>query len=439
MDGLSTGTHIQGWSYMTTRRSIGPKANVVAAAASAVVWAMVAGCSSQPKPHTQHTWPEDQQPAAQQEQTQPTQTQTDPAHKVDQMEASAGPGAGSADALARKAEAYSRELSPLINQRAAAQSAPTVTPAQPSGVQWMDPAQFRIGGDFSRDALDTAPHANSASVKPVLEVKPPNADKPASPGLAPDLKNSAVADASDGAPHFTDLQVHAAAPTDALADKLSRRVKDYPRDVCAQLEFQLLQFLLDEQSPQMPKLSSLPSEDCEVITALLDGLTNFRNALRADNNMLLSKKIKPILDMAERLRAQADLTIPTIALCTNVVGFGNYDPIDPARFAAGVEHPAVVYCEIANFTSNLNDKQMWETRLTWDMTLYTEQGISVWSDKTQSLSDMSRVRRHDFFVVKKIMLPKNLTIGRYLLKVSLVDTQSNRVSEATVPMVIVAE
>src|SRR3954469_25208480 len=111
MDGLSTGTHIQGWIYMTTRRSIGPKANVVAAAASAVVWAMVAGCSSQPKPHTQHTWPEDQQPAAQQEQTQPTQTQTDPAHKVDQMEASAGPGAGSADALARKAEAYSRELS----------------------------------------------------------------------------------------------------------------------------------------------------------------------------------------------------------------------------------------------------------------------------------------------------------------------------------------
>ena len=94
---------------------------------------------------------------------------------------------------------------------------------------------------------------------------------------------------------------------------------------------------------------------------------------------------------------------------------------------------------MANFASSLNDKQMWETRLTWDMTLYSEQGMSVWSDKTESISDVSRNRRHDFFVRKAITIPHTLPVGRYLLKVSIVDTQSNRVAEATAPVGITAQ
>jgi hypothetical protein len=73
------------------------------------------------------------------------------------------------------------------------------------------------------------------------------------------------------------------------------------------------------------------------------------------------------------------------------------------------------------------------------MTLFTEAGIPVWSDKTETIVDSARVRRHDFFVRKAITIPKNLSIGRYLLKASLVDSQSNRVAEATTPIVIAAQ
>jgi hypothetical protein len=176
-----------------------------------------------------------------------------------------------------------------------------------------------------------------------------------------------------------------------------------------------------------------------VVTALLDGLANFRNALRADSNMLMSRKIKPILEMSERLRSQADLTIPAIALCRAVNGFGSYDPFDPARFAAGRDQPVIVYCEIANFTSHLNDRQLWETRLTWDLTLYAENGMSVWSDKTETIADTARNQRRDFFVRKMITLPSTLPIGRYLLKCSIIDTQSNRVAEATAPLIVAAQ
>jgi hypothetical protein len=127
-----------------------------------------------------------------------------------------------------------------------------------------------------------------------------------------------------------------------------------------------------------------------------------------------------------------------VLLCRSVEGFGRYDPIEPARFAAGSEHKAIIYCEIANFASNLNDKRMWETRLKQELVLYTEGGVPVWNDKPSSIIDAARVRRHDFFVNKRITLPSSLTIGRYLLKVSVIDEQANRVAEASVPIVIAA-
>jgi hypothetical protein len=272
---------------------------------------------------------------------------------------------------------------------------------------------------------------NQTGVRPVVETGPIASNQPGVPALG----GAAQVDSRPPPAHAL-----VAINSDALAEKLSRRIKEYPRDTEAHLEYQMLHFLLDDQTPQLAALSPLPSEDRELITTVLDGFTNLRNALRADNNMLLSKKIKPILEAGERLRSQAELTIPTIALCTRVNTFGSYDPIDPARFPANPakDNQAIVYCEVENFTSNLNDRQLWETRLTWDMTLYTDQGIGVWSDKTENIVDATRSRRHDFFVRKLIGLPRTLTIGRYLLKVTIVDTQSNRVAEANIPLVIAA-
>jgi hypothetical protein len=209
--------------------------------------------------------------------------------------------------------------------------------------------------------------------------------------------------------------------------------------VSGHLDYQLLRFLLDERVPDLAAIASLPTEDRELIAAVIDGLSNFRNTLRQDNNMLLSKKVRPLLEMSDRLRSQADLTIPTVSLCTAVRTYGQYDPIDPARFPAGKEKEVILYCEIENFSSQLDDKQMWTTRLTKEAVLYTEAGMPVWSDKSETINDVSRHRRHDFFIVKKLRIPGNLPVGRYLLKVSVVDQQVSRVAEATVPVVIAAQ
>ncbi len=442
---------------MLTRGTLCAGGAGCAALVLCVVGMLAAGCHNQPKP----------KPAGGAAQRAPAEAVTpvqgtespvdaDPAApQADRMEASFG----TADALARKAETYSREVASLLAKRATPD--PTAAPAsEPSQVQWADPIDFRLGDAIpasagNRSAPQQQQPEHQSTARPEIETSPSQANQMAS--IAPTPEQNVIASANKPAradepathPSTRPAALGTSAPANGaaamslassagLSEKLATRVREYPRDVSAHLEYQLLQLLLDEQVPQLAALAPLPSEDRELVSAVLDGLTLFRSTLRSDNNMLLSKKIRPLIDMSDRLRSQADLTIPTVALCKSVEGFGKYEPLD-ARFAAGAEHKAIVYCEVANFASNRNDKQQWETRLRQELVLYTEFGVPVWNDRTETILDAARNRRHDFFVNKRIVIPGNLAVGRYLLKVSIVDEQANRVAEQTVPIVIAAK
>jgi hypothetical protein len=227
--------------------------------------------------------------------------------------------------------------------------------------------------------------------------------------------------------------------TDALQKRLATRIRDFPRDSAGHLDFQLMQFLQDRPAPDLAALASLPTEDREVLTILMDGMTNFRSLLRNDSNMLLSRKVRPLLEMSDRLRSQVELTLPTVALCKAVRGFGLYDPIEADQIPAGRETKAIVYCEVANFASQLDEKQLWRTKLSQEVVLYTEdQGIPVWRKAPEPVVDLCRNRRHDFYAYSFIKFPQQLAIGRYMLKVTVTDQQANRVSEATLPVSVVA-
>jgi len=403
--------------------------------------------------------------------------------------------ANPADVLAQQTASYSQQMQSAIARRNASQtqqaqsSSPTTpsalaaaapSPPQPSLVQWGDTSDTHLSllpGYLLRPdspapapaAVEASPSlanslANSSvnppvpqlaamktgaipnsggvvSVRTGREATPDAADQArtqiASIAVAPET----MRDSSPSVSQASDGQSDSAEPPGALEMKLEKRVRDYPHDVSAQLDDQLLQFLKDEPVPNLSTISPLPDEDREMISAVMDGLSNYRNNLRADNNMLLSRKVRPLLEMADRLRSLADLTIPTLALCREVRGFGNYEPWegDPPHFSAGKDHPVILYCEVQNFSSQMGDNHMWQTALVQDAVLYTEGGMAAWSDKTQAVTDSARNRRQDFFIVQRMVLPSTLPMGRYLLKVTIEDKQSHHVAEATEPLLIVAE
>jgi hypothetical protein len=259
---------------------------------------------------------------------------------------------------------------------------------------------------------------------------PPEKSTKQSPALRAEVK-----------PAVPQMELDASNPGDDWERRVLQAVKDHPNEVAPQLNYQLLEFIKGKSVPDMRPMASMSDEDRDVLVGILDAMTNFRSGVRADNNMLQSRKIRPLLQLADRLRAESDLSLPTLTLCRKVEGFGVYDPIEPARFSAGKEHPAIIYCEVANFSSQQNDKKMWSTKISEEEVLYTESGLPIWPAKPaqRTIADQSRNRRHDFFIVKLIRLPATLSVGRYLLKVTVVDQQTNRMAEGTIPIDIVAE
>ena len=99
---------------------------------------------------------------------------------------------------------------------------------------------------------------------------------------------------------------------DAVAARIATRAKDYPADLSAQMDDQLAKYLREESVPDMSMLSGLAPEDREMLGAILDALSNFRSQIRADNNMLFSKKVHPLVELADRLRSQSELSVPTV-------------------------------------------------------------------------------------------------------------------------------
>jgi len=352
--------------------------------------------------------------------------------------------------LAAKSESYTKAVAAAVERRAAKQPPTPPAPApQPDEVNFAAPSA-PPPPVAPAAAPATPPMAESLAAGPVTKSIASSASATAVDAVQANQVASVARAVGDdpmivpegdevGEPVRKPAAAQVPIEPERVRDVLDRRLKDNPRDVVTHVDYQLYQLIAGQSAPVLAALTPLPSEDREIVAAVVDGLSNFRDAQRADPNALLSRKVRPLVDMADRLRSSASLAIPTLALCRKVDGFGVYEPMDPARFPAGRESPAIVYCEVDNFASQLNDKQRWVTDLQQSATLFTETGMVVWDDKPTKVTDVSRNRRRDFFVVKMLRLPANLTIGRYLLKVTVIDKQSNRVAEASVPVQVVAQ
>ncbi len=139
------------------------------------------------------------------------------------------------------------------------------------------------------------------------------------------------------------------------------------------------------------------------------------------------------------------LSLPRAALCTRVGGFGDYDefPRNQAgryTFLAHTGQQAVVYVEVEDFVSELDEQGKWVTELSQQLVVFSDRdGIPVWREDWQAGVDRSKNRRDDFFIVQIVTLPKALSVGRYQLKIHARDEKSGAETETTVEIEMVAD
>ena len=200
--------------------------------------------------------------------------------------------------------------------------------------------------------------------------------------------------------------------------------------------------------------TTLVSPDRGLVTEAIPGLTEHeQQMLAAFQDFFIelgegldgSRDAEAVIDEAmitlqQAMSRRPQLVLPTVALCTRVGGFGDYDSFDRYSFMAHSEQRLIVYVEVEGFTSEPNKAAKWVTELSQELVIYSDRdGIPVWRENRQTAVDVSKNKRQDFFQRQIITLPKPLSVGKYQLKVRVRDEKSGAETEEVIIFEMVAD
>lgn len=164
--------------------------------------------------------------------------------------------------------------------------------------------------------------------------------------------------------------------------------------------------------------------------------------------------------------ASDGLSLGNVALCRRVDSYGRYTTYSTSSFLARQRIPMIVYTEVENYAQARETElppadgrptglvrpgapERWALELSQEIHLYAADGSLQWFVKEQTHRDVSQSKRRDFFLVQRIDLPAELSVGRYTLKVIVRDKGAARLAglsadaepatEVNIPMQIVAD
>lgn len=155
-------------------------------------------------------------------------------------------------------------------------------------------------------------------------------------------------------------------------------------------------------------------------------------------------EVSEVLDRVKsELDERAGLRIKRAELCTSVQGFGRYEPFAKNEFVAGAAQDAIVYTEVDRFGyrdfTGTDGEPRYEVELSQRLELYhVADDLNTWNRAAEVISETSRNKVRDFYLINQITLPRTLGPGRYHLKVVMRDLVRQTTSETIIPIRILA-
>lgn len=215
-----------------------------------------------------------------------------------------------------------------------------------------------------------------------------------------------------------------------LIDAARNELTADPRNPRKQLRLSLLQLANDQPEAAAQLSPEINGRERELIARFVASIgrvdSQFSDPMLSTDAVLAS-----IEELRDSLRDTAELTIPTVALCSRVKTFGIYDELPKGALRANRADRAIVYCEVDHFMSRFDEEtNQYRTELSSHLELFTAEGKSIWTQTEEKINDFSRQRREDFFLAQLITLPSDVGSGEYVLKVSITDLQASKTTEA---------
>jgi hypothetical protein len=204
-----------------------------------------------------------------------------------------------------------------------------------------------------------------------------------------------------------------------------------------QLDLRLLRVAAGEYEAARQPLAAVSTQQQEMATRMVESLIAVREAHDGDPDGAAGRVLAEIDHLREYLRRSSDLRLPTLAICQEVSGFGQYRLIEPPRFPAGTTNEFVAYCEVRDFVSEKREDGQYETRFEMRTRVLDSAGEIVLDLRDADIIDRCRQPRQDCFIPKLVRLPGTLSPGEYVVKITLLDKLGSKVAENRAPFRIV--
>lgn len=240
-----------------------------------------------------------------------------------------------------------------------------------------------------------------------------------------------VSQADPNAPPQVNVGAVAAHAPQTLADFLRNWPQpDDDAPFRRQLDRRVLAAIAGDYETARQPLEGVSNEQQALALRLVESLIVVREEAHGGAPAEAAERILAELDaLRSTLQPLTDLRVPTVAVCSEVTGFGQYREIQPAVFPAGVVTDFVVYCEVRDFESQKTEDNQFRTVFDLRTRLINRAGDVILDLSDENIVDQCRQKRHDCFIPRLVRLPASLAPGEYVVKVTVSDKLGEKVAE----------
>jgi hypothetical protein len=215
---------------------------------------------------------------------------------------------------------------------------------------------------------------------------------------------------------------------DEFVQRLGELRSDAPlRD---QLARRVLAALVGQDDVARQPLDFFPREQQELAAGLIEALLALRDGADLRDPQRRDALRRAVRRLDRGLRMGSDMEIAQFTLCTRVDGFGQFEPMEPAEFAAGGgSNEFVAYCQIDNFASRKDAGGAYVCEFGLRIAVLNRLGETVHTFEADEIVDRCRSLRRDCFLAPLVRLPASLGPGEYVVKVTISDRVGQKVAE----------
>ena len=218
-------------------------------------------------------------------------------------------------------------------------------------------------------------------------------------------------------------------------EDLDQRLVDDPRstaEVHRVASLRLMNLLAGNTEDALKPLPSVSIEEQDFWSSQVFALATLLDHHRQpDDQRRAAASVVHLDEAVGHLRELGSLAVRNLAFCKNVYGYGAYEPIDNPIFSPGQQ--VTLYLEVENYHSESTIKG-YNTKLAGSYELVNEDGERLAGGDFPNVEDTCQSRRRDFHIQYGLVLPKTAKAGKYRVKLSMNDRQSDKMGSASIAL-----